>query len=132
MRHRNVQSGGGEAGKKYRTNLTLYPALSKPPVSGVRLVQEMIASQPYVHSWVGTALLWLVILPCWGSFEPGMSAQCRATDAGSHPARFSAARSHGNCLSSRATASAAVGPGAAHSATAGGTGIRARRARRAR
>ena len=54
-------------------------------------------------------------------------------DAGSHPARFSAARSQGNCLSSKATASAAVGPGAAHSVTVGGgRGIRARRARRAR
>jgi len=47
--------------------------------------------------------------------------------------RFSAARSQGNCASSIATASAAVGLGVAHSGTVGGgTGIRARRVRRAR
>jgi hypothetical protein len=49
------------------------------------------------------------------------------------PARFSAPRNQGNRASSRATASAAVGPGVAHRATfGGGTGVRARRARRAR
>jgi hypothetical protein len=49
------------------------------------------------------------------------------------PARFSAPRNQGNRASSRATASAAVGPSVAHRAMfGGGTGVRARRARRAR